>query len=202
MPKQVWDPTTRSYTFVPEGIQVAGVSFTTRAPVVEKLRDRGLSIEARAATTASVLDEMIRDTFACTGWSEVQQEAIRRIKLRAPAKEPWIGKHGYMEFTGIPGMYQASLKNLIDNNDPAPGHDRGAHATNPMNIQGAITSKTEYDLTATQAGRATRVVKGGVWAFYYSTSHAHGTYNYYLIVYGDKPVLRGSIDEVNRVELQ
>jgi hypothetical protein len=201
MPRQVWDPQARMYRFEVEGIQVGGTSFTSYAAVANKLRDYNLTLDARPATISSTITELIAATFTATSWREVYNELVDRIKQKAPKKEPWEGKNGYIEWLSIPVTYRAALANLINNDNAMPGHDRGPHNTNPLKITGGGGQFREYDLTSTAQGRVTRCTKGGVHAFYYATTHAFGTYNYYLIVNGDKPVLRGAIDNINRVNV-
>jgi hypothetical protein len=203
MPKQVWDRAAGKWTQVPDGIQVGGTSFTDQSVVKDKLTEKSLLPDARNQTVVTVINAMIADVFSAQTWKEVYDEIVGRIKNLAPTKDAWLGKsgNGYTEWSQIPLNYRTALKNLIDNGNPAPGHDRGAHTVNPMKIQGNVQETLEYDLESNRNGRATRVKKQGVYAYYYSTGHAAATYSYYLIVRGDKPVLRGAIDGINKVTL-
>jgi len=200
MPKQVWNVAQRRYEMVPDGIQVAGTSFTDGQVIASKI-NHFVTGKVRDATRAAAVNAMIADCFSTSTWKEVADEVIARVKAMMPSKNTWEGKNGFREFSQVTANQRAALKNLIDNDNPSPGHDRGAHATNPMRQVGALSEIREYDLTAAQEGRVVRITKNGVKAFYVSVHHAAATYQYYLVIQGDKPVLRGAIDAVNQVPL-
>jgi hypothetical protein len=201
MPKRVWNVAAGRYDMVPDGIQVGGTSFTDRQVISSKIDHFLAGKVTVAANKATALTAMLADCFSTATWKGVADEVILRVSAMMPSKATWQGKQGYREFAAVDATWKAALKNLIDNDNPAPGHDRGLHGTNPMNSVGAVTEIREYDLTAGQAGRVVRVIRQGVKAYYVSIHHAAATYQYYLVLVGDKPVLRGSIDPVNQVKL-
>lgn len=101
----------------------------------------------------------------------------------------WKGKNGHISLSAVPNNHRVAVRNLIDQNDPTPGHDRGAHATNPST--GAAGTYREFDLTAGRDGRATRLNRNGRRAIYYSNTHAFGTYKYALVTDAHgRPLLR------------
>jgi hypothetical protein len=104
----------------------------------------------------------------------------------------WLGRTapGHVVFSQIPVAQRAAARNLIDNGVPAPGHDRGAHGTNPV-VGGGGTVR-EYDLTAAADGRMTRRTDAqGRRGFYYSRHHAAATYQYLLITDSrGRPIVR------------
>jgi hypothetical protein len=185
---------------VPDGIQVGGTSFTDRNVVGLKIT-HFLTGKVTNRTQASAITAMLAECFSAQTWKEVADEVITRAKAAMPDKSAWEGKNGYIEFARVDAAQKAALKNLINNDNPAPGHDRGAHATNPMRIVGNVSETKEYDLTAAAVGRVVRVTRQGVKAYYMSVHHAAATYQYYLVLQGDKPVLRGALDGVNQVQL-
>ena len=109
-----------------------------------------------------------------------------------PLKTEWKGKSGtgYISLLRIPREHRAAVINLINNNDPAPGHDRGHHQTNPAKTSGG--SFREYDLTVQNNGRMTTRSQHGRRGYYYSPHHAFATYEYLLITDdAGRPILRG-----------
>ena len=111
----------------------------------------------------------------------------------ATRKHLWRGKtaNGTFPFTSIPHNYQASVRNLINNGNPLPGHLRMNHNTNPTGNRVNGTSR-EYDLSANREGRLTTLVTNNRRAFYYSRHHAAATYEYLLLTDAHgRPIFRG-----------
>lgn len=200
MPKQVWNVALRRYEMVPDGVQIAGTSFTNAQVIAQKVNPL-IAGKILDFSRASIVTDMLKDGYSASSWKELADEMVDRVKASMPKKETWEGKQGYIEWVRVDANYRAALKNLIDTDDPAPGHDRGLHATNPMKMQGNPTEIREYDLSAAAAGRVTRITQKGVKAYYMSIHHAAATYQYYLLLHDGKPVLRGSLDGVNKVAL-
>lgn len=202
MPNMIWDPIAMAYRYEPSGVQIQGTSFTDANDIIVKLASYDFRILARPFVKNIVIREMVRDGFtSMTSWRGVYDEVVRRIALRAPLALPWRGRNGMIEFLSIPVQFRAALRNLIDNDNPLPGHDRGAHTGIPMAETAGAGNPREYDLSADANGRATRCQKDGTIAYYYSTTHAGASYNYHLIVSGGRPILRGAIDGINRVDV-
>jgi hypothetical protein len=115
----------------------------------------------------------------------------------------WRGRTNpnYIRFSAIPVAHQPAIRNLINNNLPAPGHDRGVHLTSPS--LGANGAYREFDLTLAAAGRATKLTRpGGRRAIYYSRHHAANTYEYLLVTDNHgRPYLRGGPIMVGRAAL-
>ncbi|HXT16435.1 MAG TPA: hypothetical protein VN706_12435 [Gemmatimonadaceae bacterium] len=104
----------------------------------------------------------------------------------------WLGRTnpGWIRFSQIPAAQQPGARNLIVNNLPAPGADRGVHNTNPVAAGGGTVR--EFDLTAAHDGRMTRRVAGpGRRGYYFSRHHAAAQYEYLLVTDSrGRPLLR------------
>jgi hypothetical protein len=118
----------------------------------------------------------------------VQQNLMDEVGAR------WRGRTnpGTIRFSAIPVEHRLAARNLINNNLPAPGHDRGIHNTNPsaFNHPGHVK---EFDLSVDEDGRMTRLIGGGGRrAYYYSRHHAAATYQYLLVTDNNgRPYFRG-----------
>ena len=122
------------------------------------------------------------------------QLQVIQQNLMAEMAAHWRGRTnpGTIRFNQIPAAHQAAARNLINNNLPAPGHDRGIHNTRPtvLNPNGQVR---EFDLSINGEGRMTRLVgAGGRRAYYFSRHHAAATYEYLLVTdRNGRPYLRG-----------
>ncbi|MDN3578342.1 hypothetical protein QWZ03_16355 [Chitinimonas viridis] len=141
---------------------------------------------------------IFRDNMAFVSTSDFLSQVVERVAAAHAEldvqKHAWRGRTpgNYIRFAQIPLVYQAAVRNLIDNNNPFPGHDRGPHTTNP-GAAGAGTAR-EYDLSASRDGRLTIRTQGGRRAFYYSRHHAAATYEYLLITdNANRPIFRGNL---------
>jgi hypothetical protein len=101
--------------------------------------------------------------------------------------------YALQRFSNIPANWRPAVRAIIGG--AAGPWDRGAHVTDPRGNKAgepASVGTREFHLDADEEGRVTRGNYNGVFAFYYSPSHAAATYTYKLIVDGnDCPILRG-----------
>lgn len=98
-------------------------------------------------------------------------------------KQAWKGRTPghFIRFQDIPLAYRAAIRNLISNNRPAPGHDRGRHQSSPIMGNAGRATTREYDLTLSREGRLTVRTLNGRRGYYYSRHHTEGMYEYLLI---------------------
>ncbi|MCP3705633.1 hypothetical protein M3I54_01275 [Paraburkholderia sp. CNPSo 3274] len=166
----------------------------------ERLEDKRLPQQSRRELDDFCVSHVIRainaEHMSFISTTDFLAKVIAELRAAHLALEPlktaWRGKTnpGYISLLTIPQAHRAAVINLINNGDPAPGHDRGRHQTNPTTAIGG--SYREYDLTAQNAGRMTTRNQHGRQGYYYSPHHAAATYQYLLITDdAGRPILRG-----------
>ena len=143
------------------------------------------------------IDAISRANMAFISFPDFLNEVIAQCEAAHnrldSLKLEWSGRTAghYIRFGQIAPPQQTAVRNLINNGNPLPGHDRGAHQTSPTAVRRGVAR--EYDLTAGREGRLTTKNVGGKIAYYYSRHHAAATYEYLLITDANgRPILRGT----------
>ncbi|EPX79032.1 hypothetical protein [Litoreibacter arenae] len=186
--KKVWNPATRSYDFLADGLTVDGVEYDEQTAMA-KWNDRQGASKCRKAVARSIIKTMVQD---CENFDKhhlwlgemenrilsLNHDLIDRVKGKGSG-----GKHT-ISFKNIPTARRPGILAIVNGN--GANHDRKKqHNTTPALQVNAVQGPfKEYHLVvASEDGRATTAMCRGEMLIYYSTTHAAATYNYHLVTF-------------------
>ena len=199
--KKVWNRDTREYEYEQEGVWVDGVDYDHKGAMA-KWKARDGASRCRKSMAEIIIRRMIVEKQSFEKhhhWLDEidRQTVIENGKMVAVALgRVSPGKSGQILHSAIPAKFRPAIRAILK--DGGGGYSRGAHQTNPARQTGGFSDYKEYQLTSPGRrdgeGRATTAVRKREVFIWYSTTHAHATYNYQLITFPFR--LNGMFEDV------